>query len=260
MVTNIVVPYQGEDIQFRDDGWLNATIVANRFDKVPMDWLKLVDTASYIGALAKRLGNPAPQAEINKIKDLHARNMASPQARSAMLRAIKSTNLVVTKSGPPSIGGGTWLHPKLAVVFARWLDDDFAVWCDENIDNIIHGKVPLDWHQIRREAAVGYKVMSEVLQEAREADGKDTKAVHYMNEARLLNGVITGDYSGRDRDRLTAKDLDMLAYLEVHNTAMLARGIHYTARKKALKSLHARYLMRRLPGAKNVMKIKVVKP
>ncbi|OAM32416.1 hypothetical protein A7P96_02000 [Eikenella sp. NML03-A-027] len=34
---------------------------------------------------------------------------------------------------------GTWLHPKLAVHFARWLDPKFAVWCDEQIEQILSG-------------------------------------------------------------------------------------------------------------------------
>jgi hypothetical protein len=34
-------------------------------------------------------------------------------------------------------GGGTWLHPKLAVRFAQWLDPKFAVWCDQS--DIHHG-------------------------------------------------------------------------------------------------------------------------
>lgn len=36
---------------------------------------------------------------------------------------------------------GTWLHPKLAVAFARWLDDDFAVWCDLHIDALLRGEL-----------------------------------------------------------------------------------------------------------------------
>jgi len=36
---------------------------------------------------------------------------------------------------------GTYLHPKLAVFFARWLDVRFAVWCDLMIDNILHGNI-----------------------------------------------------------------------------------------------------------------------
>jgi hypothetical protein len=49
--------------------------------------------------------------------------------------------LVVTKRGSAANGGGTWLHPKLAVAFARWLSPEFAVWCDLQIDALIHGDV-----------------------------------------------------------------------------------------------------------------------
>ncbi|QUJ04616.1 KilA-N domain-containing protein [Salmonella enterica subsp. enterica] len=37
-------------------------------------------------------------------------------------------------------GGGTWLHPKLAVRFARWLHD-FEIRCDEQIDAMIRLRV-----------------------------------------------------------------------------------------------------------------------
>jgi hypothetical protein len=39
-------------------------------------------------------------------------------------------------------GGGTWLHPKLAVRFAQWLDPKFAVWCDLQIDNLLRCYLP----------------------------------------------------------------------------------------------------------------------
>lgn len=35
------------------------------------------------------------------------------------------------------------MHPKLAVRFARWLDIDFEIWCDEQIDVLIRGNVPV---------------------------------------------------------------------------------------------------------------------
>jgi hypothetical protein len=33
-------------------------------------------------------------------------------------------------------------HPKLAVVFARWLDVQFSVWCDLQIDKLLRGEAP----------------------------------------------------------------------------------------------------------------------
>jgi hypothetical protein len=51
------------------------------------------------------------------------------------------------------------MHPKLAVRFAQWLNVDFAVWCDEQIDAIIRngiraeGKVDLIPLLLRPDAA-----------------------------------------------------------------------------------------------------------
>jgi len=38
--------------------------------------------------------------------------------------------------------GGTWLHRKLAVPFARWCDVRFAIWCDYQIELILSGEMP----------------------------------------------------------------------------------------------------------------------
>ena len=32
---------------------------------------------------------------------------------------------------------GTWFHPKLAIVFARWLSTEFEIWCDEKIEELL---------------------------------------------------------------------------------------------------------------------------
>ncbi|MDR0213693.1 MAG: KilA-N domain-containing protein, partial [Comamonas sp.] len=90
---------------FNLDGWFNATEAAGRFGKAPAEWLRLPSTLSYLAAFKRKYG------EIPYLK---------------------------TQRGA---GGGTWLHPKLAVRFAQWLSDDFAVWCDEQIDAIIRNGI-----------------------------------------------------------------------------------------------------------------------
>lgn len=60
-------------------------------------------------------------------------------------------SLLKTKRGN---NGGTWLHPKLAVRFAQWLDVRFAIWCDMQIDSIVSSHAGLDdWRTARIEAA-----------------------------------------------------------------------------------------------------------
>jgi hypothetical protein len=108
MNTQLITASYNEAIQvdFTQDAWFNATAVAAQFDKRPNDWLALESTKEYMSALS----------EISKYQE------------SWYLK---------TKRGKH--GGGTWMHPKLAIPFARWLDVRFAVWCDLQIELILKG-------------------------------------------------------------------------------------------------------------------------
>lgn len=123
---------------FNLEGWFNATEAAARFDKEPFDWLRQRDTVSYITALAQHLFKSDFLPELNKINNLEG---TSAKSRRLILALVKRTGLVRTKAGAPENGGGTWMHPKLAVRFAQWLDVRFAVWCDEQIDAIIRNGI-----------------------------------------------------------------------------------------------------------------------
>lgn len=113
---SVIVPfdYQGQSVRFNTDGWINATEAAARFGKRPNEWLRLPDTLEYLGALERTCG---------KI----------PYVRTSRARADR--------------GGGTWLHPKLAVSFARWLSADFAVWCDMQIDGLVRQGMAAQGHE-----------------------------------------------------------------------------------------------------------------
>lgn len=191
-----VIPYEGHNISYRDDGWFNATEASAKFDKTPAEWLRLPSTTQYLDALKRKYGN-------------------FPYSTA--------------KRGS---GGGTWFHPKLAVAFARWLDPDFAVWCDEQIDRLIRSKD--NWSKARHLSAAGAKLQCAMLQEVRRADGKDTLSHHYANEHKLLNSLLTGKFEGLDRDAMSVEDLDFLGHFEIRNSMMLAKGMDYQQRKSAL--------------------------
>ena len=106
-------------VSFRQDGFLNATQIAAHFGKLPKDYLKTEQTQQYIAALA-----------------------ASLSERTKIL-TDKNQLVIVKKGGAEQ---GTWLHPKLAIHFARWLDPRFAVWCDEQIEQILSGSLKPDFH------------------------------------------------------------------------------------------------------------------
>ena len=193
--------FDGQAMQFNSDGWFNATAAAEKFGKRVQHWFDNQETAAYISKLNNRI----------------------------------SGDLVIAKRGK---NGGTWLHPKLAVFFARWLDLDFAIWCDEQIDIIIRGTPEqVNWKQTRHQAAVSFNVMCSMLEMSRKHDGKETEAHHYMNEARLVNWAFCGEFVSIDRTQLSASELDLLAKLEVQNTMMIARGVDREIRKSMLQEI-----------------------
>ena len=198
----VKLEYNGIEINLNEDAWFNATKAADLYDKRPVDWLKLKETKEYI----------------NRLCTFHK---------------VKQNHFVKTKRGTKS--PGTWLHPRLAVPFARWCDTDFAIWCDDQIDKILRGKHQhFDWKRVRHEATSSYKVMGAVLQLVRQNDGKKTQHFHYANEAKLVNWAITGEYKKLNREQLQAEELDLLAKLEERNTVLLGVGLTRDERKLAL--------------------------
>lgn len=101
--------YKNIDVSFDEKNFLDATSIAKHFDKFVKDYLKTAQTQDYINALAQNLS-------VGNI-------------------ILTANDLVVVRQGGAI--QGTWLHPKLAVNFARWLSADFAVWCDLKIDELI---------------------------------------------------------------------------------------------------------------------------
>lgn len=212
-MTAKIIPfdYEGQAVRFNSDGWINATEAAARFGKLPHEWMRLPETVAYLEALAK----------YGKIPQL--------------VRSRRGRN------------GGTWLHPKLAVAFARWLSVDFAVWCDEQIDALLRGEQG-NWQQARLQSAVGYRGLCDALAIACEERGTSPQRHHFINEARLINQVITGQFAGRDRDQLSAEELLLVSLIEIRDVLLIGQGKDFEARKKALlryiQSLRAKHQRR----------------
>ena len=169
---------------------------------------------------------------------------------------LRLPDFVKTKKGNSKLfTQGTWLHPKLAVRFAQWLDIDFAIWCDEQIDNLLRGNHPIfDKRRLRHQAAATYKAVSAVLKLSREQIGKETRPHHYMNEARLINWAITGQFTGLDRDSLSYDELDLLAELEAQDLILIGSQCTYDQRKTALNLFAQNFKSNRLlPHQSNVL-------
>lgn len=97
--------YNGCNISFNmgkggDDVMVNATQMAKPFNKRPAKWLELPSTKAYLDSLSA----------IRKMD------------RSTL---IKNLN-----------GVGTWLHEDVAIEFARWLNPEFSIWCNDRIKEL----------------------------------------------------------------------------------------------------------------------------
>lgn len=115
-MSNIVkFDFEGRLYSFNTDGWFNATEAAKRYGKRLDHWLGTAETLEYIRALDEAL--TGKHSQISNTRE------------NGYLRTRRGQN------------GGTWMHPKLAVAFARWLSAKFGVWCDLQIDSIIRNGI-----------------------------------------------------------------------------------------------------------------------
>ena len=195
--------YQGQAVAFNAEGWINATEAAARFGKRPVDWLRLSETRDYLEAMASALG---------------------------LEGKVSQNHFGLTRTGRGGKAPGTWLHPKLAVRFAQWLDTRFAIWCDLQIDSLLRGESK-PWASARREAAIGYRAVCDAVALNCEAQGKTPQRHHFINEARLINEVITGTFAGRNRDQLSAHELEVITLAELRDTVLIGQGMPYAERK-----------------------------
>ena len=104
MATAIITrTYENHEIGYNAEGWFNATDAAKKFDKRPNDWLELPSTKSYIKALCEK--ENAQQGDY--IYASKARGQA-----------------------------GTWIHPKLVLHFAIWLNSKTLIEVAEKISSM----------------------------------------------------------------------------------------------------------------------------
>jgi hypothetical protein len=221
----IKADFNNTNITFNSDGWINATEVSNAYGKRLDHWLSSTDTQEYIQELLE---------ESNGYK----------YPKNGDLQVI---DFIKTKKGK---NGGTWLHPELVVLFARFISVKFGRWCDKQIKLIIDGdKQQIDWNMQRHAVKSTNKVANAILQMVRAEQGKDTEPHHYANEAKLVNWALTGEFKSVDRDSLSAYDLDLLASLENRNSVLLARGVDRETRKESLAAMAVQYRQSKLLAA-----------
>ncbi|EBE4813829.1 KilA-N domain-containing protein, partial [Salmonella enterica] len=95
-MSNIIpMNYDDRSFPFASDCWFNATVAAKHHGRKVTEWLRLPSTKEYMAELCQELG----------IEGFNYKGGIFPP----LVRIEKGRY------------GGTWLHPELAVEFARWL-------------------------------------------------------------------------------------------------------------------------------------------
>ena len=109
----IIKSWNKKTIRIREDRYVNLTDMAQSSGKFFADYSRLVSTKSYFKTLSSVMGIPI-------------------------------TSLVQVIQGGKAQDQGTWGHPKVALRFAQWCSDEFAVQVDCWIDELLTtGKVEL---------------------------------------------------------------------------------------------------------------------
>lgn len=121
----IIRQYDGYNISFsKGNGvMVNATEMAKPFGKTTKDWLVNKSTTEFLNELSS-------------------------------VRGIPPSQLVVVKKGNSAqFEQGTWMHEDAALEFARWLSPKFAIWCNDQIKELLTtGNVSLKVPQTFAEA------------------------------------------------------------------------------------------------------------
>ncbi|HAS40406.1 MAG TPA: DNA-binding protein [Microscillaceae bacterium] len=121
--------YLGKEIVFTPDGWINAT-----------QTMKALTT--------KRLDN--------FIKSKYFTEYVSAFCRYYDLKyedVVKTIKGNFSKSDHSNLGitQGTYFHPDLVVLFARWINPAFGVWCDDIIKQILTGEIEIRYKELRQD-------------------------------------------------------------------------------------------------------------
>ena len=93
------------------------------------------------------------------------------------------------------------------------------------------------WIIERLQNSVEYRVMSAILKNTRELEGKQTQDFHYANEAKLVNWAISGEYKPLARSALSLDEIKLLNKLHSRNAVLIGAGMCRDDRKESLKIL-----------------------
>ena len=124
MMDNLLLKnYLGKELIFTSQGWINATKTVEAFNKKGLEnFMRSKQFNEYLEAFCN----------FYRLK------------KEDVIKTQKGGNVKVNESG-------SYLHPKLAVVFARWISPEFAVWCDMIVYGILTGELEVKYKELQQD-------------------------------------------------------------------------------------------------------------
>ena len=113
-MSNLIKSWNSKTIRIRSDRYVSLTDMAQASGKQFSGWKRLESTKSYLKTLSGSM-----QISVDQL-------------------------IQINESSGRNEDRGTWGHPKVSIRFAQWCNDEFAVWVDGQIDELMTtGKVEL---------------------------------------------------------------------------------------------------------------------
>lgn len=186
------------------DGFINGTAMCVAYGKDISDWLKTDETWELVAALAEDL-------EIEPVES------KSRKSGNSVFTRVSATypGLVIVRRGSPDSGGGSWLHPDLAVQLAQWCSAAFAIqvsrwvrewitsgqnpiWVTDDVDRLTSRVALKDDARLRMTAQV-----KTYLEQIRRYDDAKFRGMFFARVHDSINCAITGETAKQMRIRLS---------------------------------------------------------
>jgi hypothetical protein len=203
-----IIPHQVETVvveQRVTDGFINATAMCAAHNKDLTQWFRTKETLEQFCALAESL-------EIN-FNPVDLQDLDIPRLSGSKYATLFPL-LVISKRGSPNTGGGTWLHPDLAIQLAQRCSAVFAIqvsrwvreWMmtgqnpvrsQEDIDRLVYRITLKDESRTRAVGQVKAYLEKEDLY-----NDIDYRKKTYINFHDSINILITGEPAWKMKQRL----------------------------------------------------------
>lgn len=135
-----VFEYEGTPVEFSTDNesfvMVNATEMAKKFGKKSNDWTKTNVAKSFMNAVSKS-------------------------------KKIDLADLLIVRYGGEPGTNGTWMHEDVAFEFARWLNPEFGIWCNDVVKNLIRNKMESDGMSDQEVVQKALLIVNRQLEEAK---------------------------------------------------------------------------------------------